>query len=247
VKLNTNRDKGSKMEKIIRIENICKSFGEGDNRVEVLKDISLTVDQGEFVSIMGASGCGKSTLLYLLGGLDSPDKGEIYIHDKDINKMKDKEKSKVRRSDIGFVFQFYNLVQNLSVEENILIPLIMAGKKPSDYKKQLDEILDIVGLTAKRKAIPRQLSGGQQQRVAIARSVIADPDIVLADEPIGNLDSKAGTEIMDLFKTINRDKKITIVQVTHSVDAANYGNRIIHLKDGIIERDSENNVGLLNC
>ena len=247
MKLNTNRDKGSKMEKIIRIENICKSFGEGDNRVEVLKDISLTVDQGEFVSIMGASGCGKSTLLYLLGGLDSPDKGEIYIHDKDINKMKDKEKSKVRRSDIGFVFQFYNLVQNLSVEENILIPLIMAGKKPSDYKKQLDEILDIVGLTAKRKAIPRQLSGGQQQRVAIARSVIADPDIVLADEPIGNLDSKAGTEIMDLFKTINRDKKITIVQVTHSVDAANYGNRIIHLKDGIIERDSENNVGLLNC
>jgi len=235
------------MEKIIRIENLYKSFGEGDNRVEVLKDISLTVDQGEFVSIMGASGCGKSTLLYLLGGLDSPDKGEIYIHDKDINKMKDKEKSKVRRSDIGFVFQFYNLVQNLSVEENILIPLIMAGKKPSDYKKQLDEILDIVGLTAKRKAIPRQLSGGQQQRVAIARSVIADPDIVLADEPIGNLDSKAGTEIMDLFKTINRDKKITIVQVTHSVDAANYGNRIIHVKDGIIERDSENNVGLLNC
>lgn len=235
------------MEKIIRIENLYKSFGEGDNLVEVLKDINLSVNQGEFVSIMGASGCGKSTLLYLLGGLDSPDKGEIYIHDKDINKMKDKEKSKVRRSDIGFVFQFYNLVQNLSVEENILIPLIMAGKKPSDYKKQLDEILDIVGLTAKRKAIPRQLSGGQQQRVAIARSVIADPDIVLADEPIGNLDSKAGTEIMDLFKTINRDKKITIVQVTHSVDAANYGNRIIHLKDGIIERDSENNVGLLNC
>jgi len=235
------------MEKIIRIENLYKSFGEGDNLVEVLKDINLSVNQGEFVSIMGASGCGKSTLLYLLGGLDSPDKGEIYIHDKDINKMKDKEKSKVRRSDIGFVFQFYNLVQNLSVEENILIPLIMAGKKPSDYKKQLDEILDIVGLTAKRKAIPRQLSGGQQQRVAIARSVIADPDIVLADEPIGNLDSKAGTEIMDLFKTINRDKKITIVQVTHSVDAANYGNRIIHVKDGIIERDSENNVGLLNC
>ncbi len=225
------------MEQIIRVENLYKSFGEGDSLVEVLKGISFDVEKGEFISIMGASGCGKSTLLYLLGALDSPDKGSVFIHDKDINKLKDRAKSRVRRSEIGFVFQFYNLVQNLTVEENILLPLIMDGKKPSTYEKELEEILEIVGLTQKRKVIPSKLSGGQQQRVAIARSVIASPDIILADEPTGNLDSKSGTEIMDLFKRINEEKKITILQVTHSNEAAGYGRRIIHLKDGMIERD----------
>lgn len=225
------------MEQIIRVENLYKAFGEGDSRVEVLKGISFNVERGEFISIMGASGCGKSTLLYLLGALDSPDQGNVFIHDKDINKLKDRAKSRVRRSEIGFVFQFYNLVQNLTVEENILLPLIMDGKKPSAYEKELEEILEIVGLTQKRKVIPSKLSGGQQQRVAIARSVIASPDIILADEPTGNLDSKSGKEIMDLFKRINEEKKITILQVTHSNEAAGYGRRIIRLKDGMIERD----------
>lgn len=223
------------MEPIIQAIDIVKSFKDGDNLVEVLKNINLSVEQGEFVSIMGASGCGKSTLLYLLGGLDKPDQGEILIHSKDINKMKDREKSRVRRTEIGFVFQFYNLVQNLSVEENIMLPLVMEGKKPAGYKENLDEILETVGLADKRKVIPGKLSGGQQQRVAVARAVIACPDIILADEPTGNLDSKSGGEIMELFHRINEEKKITILQVTHSRESADYGNRIIHLKDGIIE------------
>lgn len=219
---------------IVKAEGLYKSFGKGENKVEVLKNVNLNVESGEFVSIMGASGCGKSTLLYLLGGLDAPDEGKVLINDKDINKMKDKQISKVRRSDIGFVFQFYNLVQNLTVEENILLPIIMAGKKASDYKDQLNELLEITGLTSKRKSIPRDLSGGQQQRVSIARAVISSPDIILADEPIGNLDSKAGQDIMNLFKKINEEKSITIIQVTHSEESAKYGNRIIRLKDGEI-------------
>ena len=222
---------------MIKANNITKSFKDGEKLVEVLKDISFTVDKGEFVSIMGASGCGKSTLLYLLGGLDAPDQGSILINDKNINKMRDREKSRVRRNDIGFVFQFYNLVQNLSVEENIMLPIIMEGKKPSSVKKELDEILDIVGLTEKRKVIPSKLSGGQQQRVAIARAVISSPDIILADEPTGNLDTNSGSEIMELFRRINKEKEITILQVTHSKEAATYGNRIIYLKDGVIESD----------
>ncbi len=229
------------MEQIIRVENICKSFGEGDSLVEVLKGISFCVEKGEFISIMGASGCGKSTLLYLLGALDSPDQGKIFIHDKDINQLKDREKSRVRRTQIGFVFQFYNLVQNLTVEENILLPLIMDGKKPASTKK-LEDILEIVGLTEKRRVIPSKLSGGQQQRVAIARSVIASPDIILADEPTGNLDSKSGTEIMELFKRINEEKKISILQVTHSKEAASYGRRMIRLKDGMIEKDQQEEI-----
>ncbi len=237
MKKKIDMEKRLDMEKIIRVENLYKSFGEGDSLVEVLKGINFSVEKGEFISIMGASGCGKSTLLYLLGALDSPDKGNVFIHDMDINKMKDRAKSRVRRSQIGFVFQFYNLVQNLTVEENIFLPLIMDGKKPASYEKELEDILEIVGLTHKRKMIPSKLSGGQQQRVAIARSVIASPDIILADEPTGNLDSQAGMEIMGLFKRINEEKKITILQVTHSVEAAGYGRRIIHLKDGRIERD----------
>lgn len=226
------------MKTILKAENIQKFFGEGENETCVLNNIGFQIKEGEFVSIMGPSGCGKSTLLYLLGGLDTPSDGTIYINDKDINKMKDKEKSKVRRSNIGFVFQFYNLVQNLTVEENILLPITMDGKKASSYESELEEILKIVGLTNKRKSIPSKLSGGQQQRVAIARAIISSPNIIFADEPIGNLDSKSGKEIMELFKKINKEKGITILQVTHSEEAALYGNRIIRLADGRIIEDS---------
>ncbi len=223
------------MDTIISADKVVRYFGEGENRIEVLKDISLDVKKGEFVSIMGPSGCGKSTFLYLLGGLDTPDSGKILINGEDINKLKDKPKSKIRREDLGFVFQFYNLVQNLTVEENIMLPIVMAGKRLSSYKKDLDEILEIVGLKDKRKSIPSKLSGGQQQRVAIARAVIGNPSIILADEPIGNLDSTSGKEIMELFKTINIDRNITILQVTHSEESALYGDRIVRLKDGIID------------
>lgn len=225
---------GGTMENIIEINNICKSFGAKDNRTQVLKDISLTVGKGEFLSLMGASGSGKSTLLYLLGGLDTPDSGEIFLNGKDIAKMRDKELSKLRREGMGFVFQFFNLVQNLTVEDNILLPLVMDGKEPKKYRDRLDSMLETVGLSDKRKSYPNQLSGGQQQRCAIARAVICKPQILLADEPTGNLDSKSGTEIMELFKHINGDKGITILMVTHSRECAAYSDKVITLCDGRI-------------
>ncbi len=222
------------MSKIIEVKNLSKEFGQGENRVKVLKDLSFSIEKGEFVSIMGPSGCGKSTLLYQLGALDQPTAGEVLIDEKDINVMKERELAQMRRKKIGFVFQFYNLVQNLSVEENILLPVIMDGKKEKDYKKKLNELLRAIGLFDKKKSLPSQLSGGQQQRVSIARAVIMSPDLILADEPIGNLDSQSGEEIMKLFKKINEEENITIVQVTHSKESAEYGNRVINLKDGVI-------------
>ena len=217
---------------IVSVENVYKNFQ--NNKVSVLDNINLSIKQGEFVSLMGASGSGKSTLLYLIGGLDKPTKGIIKIDNIDINQMKDSKLSKLRRKEIGFIFQFYNLVQNLTVEENIMLPVIMEGLKRKEYEKQLNEILDIVGLTEKRKSLPNELSGGQQQRVAIARAVILNPKIILADEATGNLDSKSGNDIMELFKKINKEKNITILQVTHSEEIAKYGDRIIYLKDGKI-------------
>ena len=219
---------------IIKVKDLTKVFGHKDNIVTVLDNLSFEIESGEFVSLMGASGSGKSTLLYLIGGLDKPTEGNIYIEDKDINTLKEKQMAKLRRKDIGFVFQFYNLVQNLTVEENIMLPVVMDGKKEKDYKDRLNKILKIIGLEDKRKNLPNELSGGQQQRVSIARAIILSPKIILADEPIGNLDSKSGKEVMDLFKKINEEEHITILQVTHSEEAATYGNRLIRLKDGKI-------------
>ena len=219
---------------IIKVSEVSKSFGSKENINLVLDNICLQINQGEFVSLMGESGSGKSTLLYLIGGLDKPTSGTVYINEKDINTLKEKEMAQLRRAGIGFVFQFYNLVQNLTVEENIMLPVVMDGKKEKDYKDRLEKILKIIGLEDKRKALPNQLSGGQQQRVSIARAIILNPGIILADEPIGNLDSKSGEEIMKLFKTINEEENITILQVTHSEESAKYGDRIIRLKDGRI-------------
>lgn len=219
---------------IIEVKDVCKVFGSKENSNTVLDNVSLNIEKGEFVSLMGESGSGKSTLLYLIGGLDKPTSGNILIDGKDINAIKEKELAVLRRKDIGFVFQFYNLVQNLTVEENIMLPVIMDGRKEKDYKERLEEILDIVGLKEKRKSLPNQLSGGQQQRVSIARAIILSPEVILADEPIGNLDSKSGEDVMNLFKTINKEEGITILQVTHSEESAKYGNRIIKLKDGKI-------------
>ena len=216
----------------IEAQNLCKSFCLGSDEVEVLKDIDLQIKKGEFVSIMGPSGSGKSTLLYLIGGLDKPTSGNIMINGKELSVMKDKEQSIMRRRDIGFVFQFYNLVPNLNVEENVMLPILLDGKKVKDHKERLDEILELVGLADRRKHTPRELSGGQQQRVAIARALINEPEILLADEPIGNLDSKTGMEVMALMQNINKKKAKTIIQVTHSKEAAEYGNRIINVRDG---------------
>ena len=217
---------------IIKVDNVYKNFQ--NDKIKVLKGVNLEIKPGEFVSLMGASGSGKSTLLYLIGGLDQPTSGEIKIDNKNISKMNDTKMSKLRRKEIGFIFQFYNLVQNLTVEENILLPVIMDGQKKKTYEKKLNELLEIVGLSEKKNALPSELSGGEQQRVAIARAVIMDPKIILADEATGNLDSKTGQDIMELFKKINKEKGITILQVTHSEEIANYGGRIIQLKDGQI-------------
>ncbi|SDG33100.1 ABC transporter ATP-binding protein [Desulfosporosinus hippei] len=220
------------MESAIETVSLSKMYKLGTVDVEVLKDVNVIIHKGEFVSIMGPSGSGKSTLLYLIGGLDKPTSGCIRVNGKEISKMKDKEESSMRRKEIGFVFQFYNLIPNLSVEENILLPILLDGKKTKNYKQELDEILTIVGLSDRRNHTPKELSGGQQQRVAIARALINEPEIILADEPIGNLDSKTGTEVMELLKSINLERGRTIIQVTHSREAADYGQRIINLRDG---------------
>ncbi len=220
---------------IITVNNVKKSFGKGESLTEILKGASFAVEKGEFVSLMGASGSGKSTMLYLIGGLDRDFEGEIKINDEDIAGKKEKELSKLRLDNIGFVFQFYNLVQNLSVEDNIMLPIKMSKKNNADARKRLDEILELTGLTGKRKSLPRQLSGGQQQRVAIARAILGDPEIILADEPTGNLDSASTEEIMQLFKRINKEKNITILQVTHSEHCASFGDRVIELENGVVK------------
>ena len=220
------------MNTVIEVTDVSKSFGKNTSLNQVLKGANLTVQEGEFVSLMGASGSGKSTLLYLIGGLDRDFEGKITLCGKEISTLKDKELSELRLNNVGFIFQFYNLVMNLSVEDNILLPQTMNGKTKSSLKKELDEILEITGLTAKRKSMPNQLSGGQQQRVAVARAVIGNPKVLLADEPTGNLDKKSTGEIMDLFKRLNQEKGLTILQVTHSEECAEYGTRTVILDSG---------------
>ncbi|BDF32758.1 ABC transporter ATP-binding protein [Lachnospiraceae bacterium] len=214
--------------------NITKDFMVGGVVSNVLKGISLKVMQGEFVSVMGQSGSGKSTLLYILGGLDTPTDGSVYIDGTDICSFDDAKMSRIRRQKIGFVFQFYNLIPNLNVEENIMLPLLLDGKKIRDYREQLDHILDVVGLSDRRKHTPRQLSGGQQQRTAIARALIGSPDILFADEPTGNLDSRTGAGIMRLLEDINQNSGQTIIMVTHSQEAAESSSRIITVRDGVL-------------
>lgn len=218
----------------IEVKKVNRSFKNGKETANVLKDINLDINQGEFVSIMGPSGSGKSTLLYLLGGLDMPSSGKVKINNIDLSTLKDKELCKLRNEKVGFVFQFYNLVPNLNVEDNIALPLMIAGKSKSEYKDKLDECLRIIGMEDKRKLTPRELSGGQQQRVAIARSLVFDPDILFLDEPIGNLDTQTGMKIMELFREINQKYHKTIVQVTHSEAAAQYGTKLVKLVDGKI-------------
>lgn len=221
------------MENIIEVKNVKKEFGSAKTvSTKVLDGVNMNVKKGEFVSLMGASGSGKSTLLYLIGGLDRDFTGDISVCGKSISNIKEKELSEIRLNDIGFIFQFYNLVQNLSVEDNIMLPQLVAGKSRASLKRKLDDILNIVGLTEKRKQYPSKLSGGQQQRVAIARAVMGDPKLILADEATGNLDKKSGAEIMDLFRRINKEKGISILQVTHSEKCAEYGDRIVWLDSG---------------
>lgn len=230
----SNYNDDSNVDVILDVQNLRKVFKNGDVELEVLKNINLKVKRGDFISLMGESGSGKSTLLYQIGCLDEPTSGKVLIDGIDVSKISDEKKAVLRREKLGFVFQFYNLIANLNVRDNILLPVIMDGKNPKDYEDKLNEILEIVGLSDKRYFFPRQLSGGQQQRVSIARAIIMSPDLLLADEPTGNLDSVSTNEIMNLFKKLNLEKNITIIQVTHSKETALFSKKIINLKDGVI-------------
>ena len=220
------------MDTIITVDNVYKSFGKGDLEVKVLEGADMTIQKGEFVSLMGPSGSGKSTLLYLIGGLDRDFKGDIVVCGQSIGSLKENALSDMRLNKVGFIFQFYNLIQNLTVEDNILLPLKVAGRYDEKAKSRLNEILDITEISDKRKVMPAKLSGGQQQRVAIARALIGEPEIILADEPTDNLDKASGENIMELFRKINKEKNMTILQVTHSEKNSEYGTRIVRLDNG---------------
>ena len=216
---------------------IVKDFQNGGTDTRVLKGVSLKIDQGEFVSIMGPSGSGKSTLLYILGGLDVPTGGQVLHNGVDISRLRDEQMSRMRRQKIGFVFQFYNLIPNLDVEENVLLPLLLDGQKAGNCRQRLDRILEIVGLSHRRRHKPRELSGGQQQRVAIARALVTEPSLFLADEPTGNLDRKNSREIIDMLKLSNQSLNQTILLITHDESIALEAGRIITIEDGHIISD----------
>ena len=217
---------------MIEAKNIYKSFAIGEQKLQVLKDISIMVSEGEFVSLMGPSGSGKSTLLYILGGLDKADSGNVCINGKEIGNLSDADESAMRRDDIGFIFQAYNLIDNLTVEENVLIPALLSGKKQHEMNSRLEELLKAVGLFEHRNHRPMELSGGQQQRTAIARALINRPKVIFADEPTGNLDSQNGKDVLQLLSKLNKQYGITILMVTHSEESTEYGNRVIRLRDG---------------
>ena len=224
---------------MIRIEHLSKVFRTEEVETTALNDVSLHVKQGEFVAIMGPSGCGKSTLLNIIGLLDNPTSGNYYFNGQEVGHLKEKQRTQVRKGNIGFVFQSFNLIDELNVYENVEFPLIYLKKKASEKKELVTSILDRMNISHRVKHFPQQLSGGQQQRVAIARAVVAGPKLILADEPTGNLDSKNGAEVMNLLTELNQEGT-TIVMVTHSQHDASYAHRVVHLFDGQIVTELEN-------
>lgn len=217
---------------ILTTKNLCKTYGTGDIKVNALKNASFSVTKGEFVAIVGPSGSGKSTLLNLLGAIDTPTSGKVFLDGKDIFAMKEKELSVFRRRNIGFVFQAYNLVPELNVEENIILPLLLDYKKPDG--KYIDELLELLGLTDRRHHLPNQLSGGQQQRVAIGRALATKPALILADEPTGNLDSKNSQDVISLMKLSVERYKQTLLMITHNQSYASFADRVLSVEDGIV-------------
>lgn len=221
---------------ILRVEDLTKIYGKGSTEVVALDHLSFSVQKGEFVAIVGASGSGKSTLLHLLGGVDRPTSGKVFIDGKDIYEFDDDKLAIFRRRQVGLIYQFYNLIPILNVEENITLPLSLDNREVNQNK--LEELLKTLGLTKRRNHLPNQLSGGQQQRTSIGRALITNPTIVLADEPTGNLDSKASDEIVELLKRSNWDYNQTIIMITHDMEIAKYADRIIKLEDGKIVGES---------
>lgn len=220
---------------ILRVENLSKVYGKGTTQVTALDNISFKVEKGEFVAIVGASGSGKSTLLHLIGGVDRPTSGKVFIDGKDIYKFSDDELAIFRRRQVGIIYQFYNLIPILNIEENITLPLNLDNRDVD--KKRLDKLINLLGLNNRRTHLPNQLSGGQQQRTAIGRAMITNPAIILADEPTGNLDSKSSDEIVELLKKSNRDYNQTIIMITHDMEIAKFADRIIKIEDGKIVKE----------
>lgn len=223
------------MQNVLNAVNIKKTFLTGDIETPVLKGVDFSLDEGEFVAIVGESGSGKSTLLYILAGIDTPSEGNVEILGKNICDISDEELAKMRRRDFSFVYQFDNLVPNLTVYENVTLPLMLDKKKDSEYKERTDEILTYLGIKDRKNAYPRQLSGGEQQRVAIARALVTNPKIIFLDEPTGSLDKERGRQVMELLKDINKNRGVALVMVTHSQQHASYATRIVEMEDGTLK------------
>lgn len=223
------------MQNVLNAVNIKKTFLTGDIETPVLKGVDFSLDEGEFVAIVGESGSGKSTLLYILAGIDTPSEGNVEILGKNICDISDEDLAKMRRRDFSFVYQFDNLVPNLTVYENVTLPLMLDKKKDSEYKERTDEILTYLGIKDRKSAYPRQLSGGEQQRVAIARALVTNPKIIFLDEPTGSLDKERGRQVMELLKDINKNRGVALVMVTHSQQHASYATRIVEMEDGTLK------------
>ncbi|MFC4077844.1 ABC transporter ATP-binding protein [Salinithrix halophila] len=220
---------------IIRTIDLCKSYGSGNTKVEALKNVNLSVQQGEFVAVVGSSGSGKSTLLHLLGGLDRPTSGKVMIEGTDIYDLKEKELAVFRRRKVGFIFQFYNLIPVLNVEENISMPLLLDHQKVD--KPHINEVMQMLGLLDRKRHLPSELSGGQQQRVSIGRALSYKPSLILADEPTGNLDSKNTQEVLEMLRLSVQKYHQTILLITHDLDIASQADRVITIQDGAIVQD----------
>ena len=221
---------------ILRVENLTKIYGKGSTKVVALNNVSFSVNKGEFVAIVGASGCGKSTLLHLIGGVDRPTSGKVYIDNQDIFNFNDDKLAIFRRRQVGLIYQFYNLIPILNVEENITLPLALDNREVNN--QDINDMLNLLGLEDRRNHLPNELSGGQQQRTSIGRALITNPTIILADEPTGNLDSKSSDEIVALLKKSNKQLKQTIIMITHNMEIAKCADRIIHIEDGRIVEEA---------
>ena len=224
---------------LLEVKNLTKVYGEKSTLVKALDDVSFNVNEGAFVAIVGSSGSGKSTLLHILGGVDRPTSGSVFVGDVNVFKQKDEDLAVFRRRKVGLIYQFYNLIPILNVRENMTLPILLDGKKPDE--KYLNELILLLGLSKRINHLPNELSGGQQQRVSIGRALMSKPDIILADEPTGNLDSKASMEIMNLLKLSNEKYNQTIIMITHDMELAKNAGRIITLEDGKIVKDEVNN------
>lgn len=217
---------------ILTVEQLSKTYGKGENKVHALKDVSFTMEKGEFAAVVGESGSGKSTLLNCIGGLDTATSGKVYLNGEDLFSMKEQKRTIFRRQNIGFVFQAFHLISELTVEQNIIFPLLLDYQKPD--AAAVDEILEVLGLKERRMHLPSQLSGGQQQRVAIGRAMITRPTLILADEPTGNLDSKSSQDVMDLLMKASRDYQQTILMITHNANLTSFADRVFRVTDGLL-------------